>query len=90
MIIVGGGPIGLTAAHMLARADIDFVVLERGPSIRTDRGASLAMLPPTIRIFDQLGLYDALCTASCQVDSSTLVTHDGKQYDRQFFPVETQ
>ncbi len=47
--------------HMFGKANIEFVLLERGPTCCPDRGASLAMYPSTIRIFDQLGLCEALC-----------------------------
>ncbi|GFF29079.1 3-(3-hydroxy-phenyl)propionate/3-hydroxycinnamic acid hydroxylase [Aspergillus udagawae] len=59
-IIVGGGPIGLAAAHALHLADIDFVVLERRPAIFEDRGASLIVHPHTLRVLHQFGILDEL------------------------------
>ncbi|KAH8886271.1 FAD/NAD(P)-binding domain-containing protein [Thozetella sp. PMI_491] len=85
IIIVGGGVVGLTAANMLAKANIDFVVLERGSSLVPELGASLAIWSSTLRIFDQLGLYDAILENSSPVLSTTMLTHEGKQYDRQEF-----
>ncbi|KAI1333589.1 FAD/NAD(P)-binding domain-containing protein [Xylariaceae sp. FL0016] len=55
-IIVGGGPVGLAVANMLAKADIDFVVLERHHEIVAETGASIMLWPHGTRIFDQLGL----------------------------------
>ncbi|KAI1499969.1 hypothetical protein F5X99DRAFT_388310 [Biscogniauxia marginata] len=55
-IIVGGGPSGLTAAHALSQANIDFVVLERRKDIVEDVGASLVLQPGSLRVLSQLGL----------------------------------
>ncbi|KAF4471445.1 Zeaxanthin epoxidase chloroplastic [Fusarium albosuccineum] len=59
-IVVGGGPVGLTAAHALGRANIDFVLLESRPSPVVDAGGSLVLLPMGLRTFDQLGLRSSL------------------------------
>ncbi|KAK7966381.1 uncharacterized protein PG986_000658 [Apiospora aurea] len=58
-IVVGGGLVGLTAAHILTAAGIDFIVLEKHTSIFTSRGTQLAIWPQTFRTFDQLGLLEA-------------------------------
>lgn len=47
---------GLTAAHVLSKAGIDFVVLEARPTIVEDVGASLVLIPHSIRVLAQLGL----------------------------------
>lgn len=60
VIIVGGGPTGLVAAHALSRANIDFVVLEAQPIIAKDVGASLVMMSYSIRVLAQFGLLDKL------------------------------
>ncbi|KAK8040994.1 monooxygenase [Apiospora phragmitis] len=59
-IVVGGGLVGLTAAHILTKAGIDFIVLEKHKSILTSRGTQLAIWPQTFRTFDQLGLLETL------------------------------
>ncbi|KAK8035520.1 hypothetical protein PG993_010515 [Apiospora rasikravindrae] len=59
-IVVGGGLVGLTAAHILTAAGIDFIVLEKHKSILTSRGTQLAIWSQTFRTFDQLGLLEAL------------------------------
>ncbi|KAK7911168.1 monooxygenase [Apiospora marii] len=59
-IVVGGGLVGLTAAHILTRAGIDFIVLEKHKSVLTSRGTQLALWPQIFRVFDQLGLLEAV------------------------------
>ncbi|KAH7362289.1 hypothetical protein B0T11DRAFT_82921 [Plectosphaerella cucumerina] len=60
VIVVGGGPNGITAAHALQRAGIDFVVLERRQSVLEDTGASLVLSPHNQRVYHQLGLLDKI------------------------------
>lgn len=60
VIIIGAGPTGLTAAHSLSKAGIDFVVLERRPEVFEDVGASLALFPYTLRVLAQFGLHEKL------------------------------
>ncbi|KAI1774429.1 FAD/NAD(P)-binding domain-containing protein [Hypoxylon cercidicola] len=59
-VIVGGGLVGLTAAHIFFKANIDFVILERHDDLLPDIGSLLNIWPPTFRILDQLGLLDAM------------------------------
>ncbi|KAI1138377.1 FAD/NAD(P)-binding domain-containing protein [Hypoxylon sp. FL0543] len=60
VIIVGGGLVGLTAAHIFSQTDIDFVILEQHENLLPEIGSLLNLWPPTFRIFDQLGLLDAV------------------------------
>lgn len=55
-VIIGGGPVGLTIANGLQRAGLDFVVVERHPTIISDSGAGIMLWPHSVRIFDQLRL----------------------------------
>ncbi|KAJ3538983.1 hypothetical protein NM208_g5670 [Fusarium decemcellulare] len=57
VIVVGGGPVGLVAAHALHHAGIDFLVLEQRSDIFEDVGASLIVSPHNLRVFHQLGLW---------------------------------
>lgn len=56
VIIVGGGLVGLTAAHILTKADIDFVILEQHASVAPYLGSLLSVMPTTFRVFDQVGI----------------------------------
>lgn len=58
VIIVGGGPNGLTLAHTLHQAGVDYALLERSAGIPTpdDDVTGLVLWPHSARILDQLGL----------------------------------
>ncbi|GAP88795.1 putative FAD binding domain-containing protein [Rosellinia necatrix] len=58
-IIIGGGPVGLTIANGLERADLDFIVIERYPTIISESGAGIMLWPHSVRILDQLGLAES-------------------------------
>ncbi|KAJ5917624.1 hypothetical protein N7466_011178 [Penicillium verhagenii] len=58
VLIVGGSITGLTLAAALARADIDFLVLEGYGKIDPTIGAALTVPTNALRIYDQMGIYD--------------------------------
>lgn len=80
VVIVGGGPVGLTAAHTLLRAGIDFVMLEARDTCTPEEGASLLAWPSTHRVWHQLGLFDAMEARSAPVETRKVVTHAGELY----------
>lgn len=77
VIIVGGGPNGITAAHTLERAGIDFVVLESRENVVDDVGASLVLSPGTLRVFHQLGLLNQLLEIGSTLLHNKGFTTDG-------------
>lgn len=59
IVIVGGGPAGMMAGLLFARAGLDVTVLEKhGDFLRDFRGDTVH--PSTLDLFDELGLLDAL------------------------------
>jgi 2-polyprenyl-6-methoxyphenol hydroxylase-like FAD-dependent oxidoreductase len=86
VIIVGGGPVGLTAAHALTRAGIDFVVLESRPTIVIDAGSNLVLLPTGLRLLNQLGLIEDINAISSPLGVTHRYGHDGRDLgDSNFF-----
>ena len=60
-IVVGGGPAGMVAALLLARAGVDVTVLEKHADFLRDfRGDTVH--PSTLRLLDELGLFDQFNT----------------------------
>jgi 2-polyprenyl-6-methoxyphenol hydroxylase-like FAD-dependent oxidoreductase len=55
IIILGAGPVGLTAAHALANHRIDYVLLDREQRTNTHSYA-LALHPETLELLESLGL----------------------------------
>ena len=59
LIVVGGGPAGMMAGLLFARAGCDVLVLEKHADFFRDfRGDTVH--PSTLRIFDELGLLEEL------------------------------
>ena len=57
VIIVGAGIAGLTLAHLLLRAGIDFVVVEAHSGISPPAGGSFGFWPNCARILDQIACW---------------------------------
>jgi 2-polyprenyl-6-methoxyphenol hydroxylase-like FAD-dependent oxidoreductase len=81
VIIVGGGPAGLIAAHALSHAGIDFVVLERRPDIIEDVGAGLVLGSQSLRVMSQLGLLDRLQSIGTILQRVVTSTVQGRVYN---------
>lgn len=86
VIVVGGGPVGLTSAIALEKAGIDFVVLERRPEIVINAGSSLVLNPEGLRSLTQLGVLDAINAVSSELGKIDRVDHSGRNIgDLQWF-----
>lgn len=57
--VVGGGPVGLVAALLLARDGVSVVLIEKAMSVETDLRAS-TFHPPTLDMLEQVGLASVL------------------------------
>lgn len=79
-VVVGGGPVGLTAAHIFGQAGIDFVVLEARDTVLPEVGASMNLYPGTMRVLHQLGLGKAAEALSLGVKKSFFVDWSGQLY----------
>jgi 2-polyprenyl-6-methoxyphenol hydroxylase-like FAD-dependent oxidoreductase len=78
VIVVGGGPVGMTAAHALSRANLDFVVLECRVRMVEDAGSNLVLLPIGLRVLSQLGLLPAIESVSSPMSRFKRIDHNGK------------
>src|SRR5579859_5717159 len=78
-IVVGGGPAGSTAGHLLARAGKKVLLLEKETFPRFHIGESL--LPFATPIFERLGVLDHL-KAKCQHKFGAFFSEEGKDASR--------
>lgn len=78
VIIVGGGPVGLTAALGLTRAGIDFILLEQRKTIIVEEGSDMTLLPMTMRALDQMNLLEPLSRIWNPVSEIGRIDHNGR------------
>ncbi|KFH68758.1 hypothetical protein MVEG_05564 [Podila verticillata NRRL 6337] len=80
VIIAGGGVAGLMLAALLERADIDFVVLERGVSTTAEVfGGGIVLHMLVLPLFQQLGLIQEIYRVSKAVDVISVISNEEKQ-----------
>ncbi|KAL4998080.1 hypothetical protein BDV10DRAFT_194725 [Aspergillus recurvatus] len=77
VIIIGGAVSGLTLAHCLEKAGIDYVVLEKHRDITMNIGGSVALQPAGCRILDQLGVLDHLRKRTNDIQAVNVALPDG-------------
>jgi NADPH-dependent dioxygenase len=69
--VLGAGPAGLTAAHVLADRGMDFALLEREPRCHAHSYA-LALHPDTMELLDQLGVAQTILKRAHPLRRATL------------------
>jgi 2-polyprenyl-6-methoxyphenol hydroxylase-like FAD-dependent oxidoreductase len=79
VIVVGGGPVGLSCAHALSQAGIDFIILEQRSSFVIDAGANLILVPMSMRVLAQLGLLEELKQVSSPLNIINRMDHSGRR-----------
>ncbi|KAF9282192.1 hypothetical protein BGZ68_006167 [Mortierella alpina] len=72
VLIVGAGPGGLTLGILLERAGIDYLLLERTPSIRP-LGSAIALSSVVQPVFAQLGLLEEIHEHSRPISGMTIL-----------------
>ncbi|KAL2849327.1 hypothetical protein BJX68DRAFT_267179 [Aspergillus pseudodeflectus] len=77
VIIVGGSVAGLTLAHCLHHANIEYIVLERKAEIAPQEGASIALWPTGGQVLDQLRLWEDLAAGADVIRQHNVLFPDG-------------
>lgn len=67
VVVVGAGPVGLTAALSLATRGVPITVLEAGPTLSAESRAS-TFHPPTLEMLADLGVYEELAARGLVAD----------------------
>jgi 3-(3-hydroxy-phenyl)propionate hydroxylase len=67
VIVVGGGPTGLTAAAALVQRGIPVTVMEAAPALSTEWRAS-TFHPPTLELLKELGIVDEMISRGLVAD----------------------
>ncbi|MDQ8208374.1 FAD-dependent monooxygenase [Coraliomargarita sp. SDUM461003] len=76
--VLGAGPVGLTAAHILADQGMDFTLLERAAGTHTHSYA-LALHPDTLELLDTLGIVAPILQRALRLQRSTIFDPSNKQ-----------
>ncbi|PWY91935.1 monooxygenase [Aspergillus sclerotioniger CBS 115572] len=80
VIIVGGSIAGLTLAHCLERANIEYLILEKGDDIAPQLGASIGIMPNGGRILEQLGLFEEIERVTEPLYQANIIYPDGYNF----------
>ena len=79
VVVVGGGPAGMMAGFLLARAGVDVLVIEKHADFFRDfRGDTVH--PSTMEILDQLGLLETFLERPHNKVSSARIRIDGREW----------
>ncbi|KAL4981505.1 hypothetical protein BDW68DRAFT_192893 [Aspergillus falconensis] len=84
VIVVGGSIAGLTLAHSLDLAGIDYILLEKHIDPLATVGGSVGLLPNGWRILHQLGLRHELEQVACPVKVAHMTYPDGFVFSDNF------
>ncbi|KAI8623721.1 FAD/NAD(P)-binding domain-containing protein [Xylariaceae sp. FL1651] len=77
-IVVGAGPTGLTTAHALTKAGLDFIVLEGREDAVNEGGSHLVMSSMGLSALSQLGLSDAVDKVSSPLPQVQRINDRGR------------
>ena len=77
VVIVGAGISGLALAHLLARANIDFTLIEAHKDIVHPFGGSYGIWPNAARILDQLGCWEDIEKTGAPLETNYVRSQDG-------------
>jgi 2-polyprenyl-6-methoxyphenol hydroxylase-like FAD-dependent oxidoreductase len=81
-VIVGGGIAGLSLAIMMARAGIEYIILERSTGLEPPIGGATVLGPPVLRLIEQIGLLPQVEAASKTLSGLTIVDGESRKIGR--------
>lgn len=79
VVIVGAGVAGLTLAHSLEKAKIDYVLLDKG-IVAPPWGTSITIHPHGCRILHQIGCLDAVSDQCATMEEFHFRDSNGKSF----------
>ena len=68
VVVVGAGPVGLVTAIGLAQRGVKVIVLEQNSAEVAPQWRGSTIHPPTLEIFDQLGLAETIINGAVKVE----------------------
>ncbi|CAI7658434.1 unnamed protein product [Penicillium glandicola] len=87
VIIVGAGVAGLTLAHCLEKAQVDYVLLDKGV-VAPPFGTTITLQPHGCRILHQLGMLQEVMESCSTMGRCYYRTQSGKCFlENDFFPI---
>ncbi|KAG0230107.1 hypothetical protein BGW41_002605 [Actinomortierella wolfii] len=81
-IIVGAGVGGLAVALMMQLAGIEYEILERNTGKEPNKGGGIAVGPPVLRLFEQMGLLEDIEAISMPLSGVTTMDKDRRKTGR--------
>lgn len=75
IMVLGAGPVGLTAAHALTDRDMDYVLIDREQRTNTHSYA-LALHPETLALLDNLGIVEPVLDKAIQLQRVAIYEAD--------------
>jgi 2-polyprenyl-6-methoxyphenol hydroxylase-like FAD-dependent oxidoreductase len=88
VIVVGAGPVGLTAAIELRRRGVDVLIVDKRGSV-APWAKAVGIQPRTLEIWDQVGVVDAALDASITMRGQVMYVN-GERTGELVFPIPDQ
>lgn len=85
VIVVGAGPVGLTAAIELARRGVDVLIIDKRDSV-APWAKAVGIQPRTLEIWDQIGIVDTALDASITMRGQVMYVN-GERTGELVFPI---